>query len=51
MPTLVTLVHLMDLGPVGTVTPPVDSFYILQEDGFKITLEDGSGFLLLETAP
>lgn len=24
------------------------AFYLLQESGFKITLEDGTGFILLE---
>lgn len=24
------------------------AFYLLQEDGFKIALEDGTGFILLE---
>lgn len=30
---------------------PVETFYLLQENGDKIILEDGSGFILLEAAP
>lgn len=33
------------------LTPVADTFYILQETGFHITLEDDSGSALLEVAP
>lgn len=33
-------------------TPPVpETFYVLQESGDRIILEDGSGFKLREAAP
>ena len=51
MPSLVGVARLMDRVPTSTGAAPA-TFYLLQEDGAsKFTLEDGSGFLLLETAP
>ena len=38
---------LLRLGGIGRIIAPVASF-VLQEDDFKILLEDGTGFLLLE---
>jgi L-lactate permease len=36
----------------GSAAVAAETFYLLQEDGAsKFTLEDGTGFLLLETAP
>lgn len=36
--------------PVGGGAPPA-TFYLLKEDGGRIQLENGSGFILLESAP
>lgn len=39
--------------PTGGINfiPPIETFYILQENGDRIILEDGTGFILLEEAP
>lgn len=38
-------------GPYNPPPPPLETFFIVQQNGFGIQLEDGSGKLLQETAP